>query len=72
MFRFTNFIRPEETVREVRQKYPETEEVFDRLGLRPVCHDCSIEQVAIKVGVPVVDLLLELDQTIHRTTHVAA
>ncbi len=72
MFRFTNFIHPDETVREVRQKHPETEEVFERYGLRPVCHDCSIEQVAIKVGVPVVDLLLELDQAVHNASRVAA
>ena len=72
MFRFTNFVRPDETVREVRQKHPETEEVFDRYGLRVVCYDCSIEQIAIKVGVPVVDLLLELDQAVYRATQVAA
>ena len=72
MFRFTNFIRPDETVREVRQKYPETEEVFERYGLRAVCYDCSVEQIAFKVGVPVVDLLLELDQAVHSSTHVAA
>ncbi|MBI4166003.1 MAG: hypothetical protein HY508_09760 [Acidobacteria bacterium] len=72
MFRFTNFIHPDETVREVRQKYPETEEVFERYSLRAVCYDCSIEQIAFKVGVPVVDLLLELDQTIQDASHVAA
>lgn len=72
MFRFTNLVRSGETVREVKQKYPETEEVFERFGLRPSCYDCSIEQVAIKVGVPVVELLLELDQAVYRATHVAA
>ena len=72
MFRFTNFVRPDETIREVRQRHPETEEVFDRYGLRTVCYDCSVEQIAIKVGVPVVELLLELDQAIHNASHVAA
>jgi len=72
MFRFTNFIRPDETVREVQHRYPETDEVFDRYGLRAVCYDCSVEQIAIKVGVPIVDLLLELDQAVYRTAHVAA
>jgi hypothetical protein len=72
MFRFTSFVDPGDTVREVRQKYPETEEIFERYGLRPACHDCSVEQVAIKVGVPVVDLILELDRAVFRTTHVAA
>ena len=72
MFRFTNFVRPDETIREVRQRHPETEEVFDRHGLRTVCYDCSVEQIALKVGVPVVDLLLELDQAIYSANHVAA
>ena len=72
MFRFTNFVRPGQTIREVRQMHPETEEVFDRYGIRAVCYDCSVEQIAIKVGVPVVDLLLELDQAVYRATHVAA
>lgn len=72
MFRFTNFIHHDETVREVRQKYPQTEEVFERYGLRSVCYDCSLEQIAFKVGVPTVDLLLELDQAIYRAPQVAA
>jgi hypothetical protein len=72
MFRFTNSVRPDETVREVRQRHPETEEVFDRYGLRAACYDCSVEQIAIKVGVSPVDLLLELDQAVHNATHAAA
>ena len=65
-------MRPDETIREVRQQHPETEEVFDRCGIRAVCYDCSVEQIAIKIGVPVIDLLLELDQAIHTANHVAA
>ena len=72
MFRFTDFVRPEETIREVRLRHPETQEVFDRYALRIVCYDCSIEQIAIKTGIPVVDLLLELDQAIYNANHVAA
>jgi hypothetical protein len=72
MFRFTSFVDAGDTVREVRQRHPETEEIFDRYGLRVACFDCSIEQIAIKSGVPVVDLVLELDQAIFRTNHVAA
>ena len=72
MSRFTNYVDAGDTVREVRQEYPETEEIFERYSLRVACYDCSIEQVAIKVGVPVVDLILELDQAIYRTSHVAA
>ncbi len=72
MFRFTSFVDAGDTVREVRQKYPETEEIFDRYGFRPVCYDCSIEQVAIKSGIPVADLVLELDRAIFYNNHVAA
>jgi hypothetical protein len=72
MFRYASFVDAGDTVREVRQKFPETQEVFERYGFRPVCDDCSIEQVAIKAGVPVVDLILELDQAIYHSTHVAA
>jgi hypothetical protein len=72
MFRTTRFVDAGDTVREVRQKYPETDEIFERYGFRPVCYDCSIEQVAIRAGVPVVDLIQELEQAIYQSNHVAA
>ena len=72
MFRFTELVRGSETVREVKQKYPETEPVFERFGLRPACYDCSIEQAARKVGAAVGDLLLDLNKVIHPTASLAA
>jgi hypothetical protein len=72
MFNITSFVEAGDTVREVRQKYPVTEEIFDRHGFRPVCYDCSIEQLAIKSAIPVVDLVLELDHAIFYSTRVAA
>lgn len=72
MFRFTDLVRGSETVRDVKQKYPETEPVFERFGLRPACYDCSIEQAARKVGAAVGDLLLELNKVIHPTASLAA
>ena len=72
MFRFTDLARGSETVRAVKQAYPETEPVFERFGLKPSCYDCSIEQAARKVGAPVDDLLLELNEVIHRTASLAA
>jgi hypothetical protein len=72
MFRFTELVRGSETVRDVKQKYPETEPVFERFGLRPACYDCSIEQAARKVGAAVGDLLLELNKVIHPTASLAA
>jgi hypothetical protein len=64
MFRFTDLVRGSEIVRDVRQKFPETEEVFERFGLRPACYDCSIEQAARKVGAVVADLLSALNEVI--------
>ena len=72
MFRFTDLVRAGETVRDVKQRYPETEPVFERFGLRPACYDCSIEQAARKVGAAVSDLLLELNEVIHHTESLAA
>ena len=64
MFRFTDLVRGSEIVRDVKQKFPETEEVFERFGLRPSCYDCSIEQAALKTGVIVSDLLSALNEVI--------
>jgi len=67
MFRFTDLLRGDETVRDVKQRYPETEPVFERFGLRPACYDCSIEQAARKVGAAVSDLLLALNEVVRQS-----
>jgi hypothetical protein len=51
MFQFTDLVRGGETVREIKQKFPETDPVFERFGLKASCHDCSIEMAARKVDV---------------------
>ena len=66
MLRFTDLLRGNEIVRDVRQKYPDTNEVFERFGVRTSCHDCSIEQAARKAGVAPQDLLAELNSTISK------
>ncbi len=66
MFRFTDLVRGTEIVRDVKQKYPETAEVFERFGLRESCYDCSVEQAARKVGAALDDLLAELNRTLPR------
>ena len=48
--RFDEMIRAGMTVREVKVRYPQTVTVFDGLGFRESCDDCSIEQVARKYG----------------------
>lgn len=72
MFRFTDLIRGDETVREVRQQFPETAAVFERFGLRPSCDDCPIEYSARKVGASVEDLVVELNKVVHHKRGVTA
>ncbi|MFB3920976.1 MAG: hypothetical protein ACE145_04600 [Terriglobia bacterium] len=64
MFRFTDLVRGNEIVRDVKQKYPETEPVLERFGLRPSCYDCSIQQAARKVGVEAGDVVAALNEVI--------
>ena len=64
MFRFTDQVRGREIVRDVKQKFPQTEAVFERFGLRAACYDCTIEQAARKVGAVVDDLLAEVNQVV--------
>ncbi len=48
--RFDKLIRPSMTVRDIRTRFPRTAEVFENLGVRAACDDCSIEVVARKYG----------------------
>jgi hypothetical protein len=66
MFRFTDLLRGDEIVRDVKQKYPETTEVLEKFGLRPSCYDCPIKVAARKVGASVDDLLLEVNRAIQQ------
>ncbi len=66
MLRFTDLVRGSETVREVKQKFPETAQAFESFGLRESCYDCSIEMAARKVGASLEDLLVEVNKAIYR------
>jgi hypothetical protein len=72
MFQFTDLVRGPETVRDVKQKFPETEPVFEQFGLKPSCYDCSIEMAARKVGAPFEDLLVEINTAIYKSRGVTA
>jgi len=72
MFQFTDRVRGGETVREVKQKFPETEAVFEKFGLHPSCYDCSIEMAARKVNVSFDDLLVEVNKAIYKNRGVTA
>jgi hypothetical protein len=72
MLQFADLVRGGETVREVKQRFPETEPVFERFGLKPSCHDCSIEMAARKVGAPFEDLLVGVNTAIYKSRGVTA
>ena len=72
MSQFTDLVRGSEIVREVKQKFPETEPVFERFGLRPSCFDCSIEMAARKVGASFDDLLVEVNKAIYKSRGVTS
>jgi hypothetical protein len=72
MWQFTDLVRGGEIVREVKQKFPETEPVIEKFGLRPSCYDCSLEMAARKVGTPCDDLLVEINQAIYKQRGVTA
>jgi hypothetical protein len=72
MPRFTDLVRGGEIVREVKQKFPETEAVFEKFGLRPSCYDCSIEMAARKVGASLDDLMVEVNKAIYKSRGVTA
>lgn len=57
MFRFDHLIRPDMIIRDVRQRHPETAEVFEQFRFRHVCDDCDIETVARKNGLNSADVV---------------
>jgi len=72
MLQFSDLVRGGEMVRDVKQNFPETEEVFEKFGLRPSCFDCSIEMAARKVGAPFDDLMVEVNKAIYKSRGVTA
>lgn len=72
MLQFTDLVRDVEIVREVQQKFPETEAVFEKFGLRPSCYDCSIAMAARKVGASLDDLMVEVNKAIYKSRGVTA
>ena len=62
--RFDEMIRPGMTVREVRQKYPQTAEIFAAYGFRPSCDDCSIEVVCRRHGLRSATVVAELNESV--------
>jgi hypothetical protein len=64
MPRFSELIRAGMTVRDIRRRYPETREVFERLGFRSACDDCSIDVAARRQGLRAGDIVEELNRLV--------
>ena len=62
MFRFDQLIRRDMIIRDVKQRHPETVDIFDGLHFRSACDDCDIETVARKNGLDIRDVLDALNQ----------
>lgn len=65
-FQFTDFLRRDTIVRDLRNRYPETGEVFERLGVRASCWDCPLIQAAHRSGITVEELVAALEEVIFR------
>ena len=63
-FRFTDLIQRDMIVRDVHNRYPQTEEVFERFRVLPSCWDCSMTEVAHRSDVSVEDLLDALNEAV--------
>jgi hypothetical protein len=62
MFRFDQLIRRDMIVRDVKQRFPETIDVFEKFGFRPICDDCDIETTARKNGLSSVEVVDALNR----------
>jgi hypothetical protein len=62
MFRFDRLIRRDMLIRDVKQQYPATTEVFEELKFRYTCDDCDIETVARKHGLDSRDVVERLNR----------
>jgi len=64
MFRFTDLVRGDMLIRDVKQRHPETIPVFEQFGFRGACDDCDIEQVSRKSGLKPDDVLDAVNRAI--------
>jgi hypothetical protein len=72
MSQFTDLVRGGELVCDVKQKFPETAEVFEKFRLCPSCYDCSVEMAARKAGVAFEDLMVEVNKAIYKSRGVTS
>ena len=55
-------------IRDVKQQYPQTVEIFESLGFRSPCDDCDIETVARKNGLSSADVVEQLNRAAFGTS----
>ena len=55
-------------IRDVKQQFPQTLEVFESLGFRSPCDDCDIETVARKNGLSSADVVDQLNRAAFGTS----
>jgi hypothetical protein len=72
MLQFDDLVRGESTVREVREKFPETGPVFKKFKMRQSCEDCPITYAARRSGAALDDLLVQVNETIYRNRGIPA
>ena len=51
-------------IRDVKQQFPTTVEVFEQMGFRSACDDCDIQTVARKNGLDDRDVVNRLNQAV--------
>ncbi len=63
-FRFDNLLWGDMLVRDIRNRHPQTREVFARFGVRTPCWDCSLAEVAHRSDVSLEELLDALNEVL--------
>ncbi|MEE8177890.1 MAG: hypothetical protein V3T65_07850 [Acidobacteriota bacterium] len=51
MFRFTDLIQKNQTIREIEQQFPQTKEIFEEFSVSESCRDCSLAPAAERRGI---------------------
>jgi len=72
MLHFSDLVREQNTVREIREKYPETDGIFHKFNMRPSCCDCPIQFAAQRSGIKLDELLVEVNETIYKNRGITA
>jgi hypothetical protein len=62
--RFDELIRAGMIVRDIKVRHPQTVPVFEGLGFRESCDDCSIDQVARKYGKRAQEIVEALNESV--------